>query len=178
MAIDYFTRCISLDSTNKLAVMDFLYERAVANAKCRLFARATSDCSKIIEIRGSIAPVADKYWSHSLRAILMQRALFYRESQQFVESITDFKSVLALEESSQTRKDLELVYREFRQSNRLMYSSFTLGVDAETPFDDIRRKYRQLILKFHPDKCKDGDKDANTEQTKLIIDAYQFFEEQ
>ena len=46
-----------------------------------------------------------------------------------------------------------------------------LGVSREAPLEEIKVSYRQLALKYHPDK-NPGDKQAE-EQFKLISEAYQ-----
>ena len=46
-----------------------------------------------------------------------------------------------------------------------------LGVGREAPADEIKKAYRKLALKYHPDKAK-GDKKVAEEKFKQISEAY------
>ena len=46
-----------------------------------------------------------------------------------------------------------------------------LGVGREASVDDIKKAYRKLAQKYHPDKAK-GDKKAAEEKFKQISEAY------
>ncbi|MDP8261741.1 MAG: DnaJ domain-containing protein [Candidatus Ancaeobacter aquaticus] len=43
-----------------------------------------------------------------------------------------------------------------------------LGLNEEASIEDIKRAYRQLSLKYHPDKCKEEDKVKCEETIKEI----------
>ena len=47
----------------------------------------------------------------------------------------------------------------------------TLGVGREASADEIKKAYRKLALKYHPDKAK-GDKKVAEEKFKQISEAY------
>lgn len=105
-AIDSFTKAISLDSTNKLATIKFLHKRAQIRYRYMLLAGALEDCTEIIKFRESIAPIADKY-STPLAKFLLLRARLYHKSKQYIKSIADYESALAMEPEERTHlKDL------------------------------------------------------------------------
>ena len=47
-----------------------------------------------------------------------------------------------------------------------------LGIKKTANDDDIKKAYRKLALKFHPDKAKPEDKESHEEKFKKISDAY------
>lgn len=48
-----------------------------------------------------------------------------------------------------------------------------LGVKSDCSIDDIKKAYKKLALKYHPDKCKDPTKkQENEDQFKAISEAY------
>ena len=46
-----------------------------------------------------------------------------------------------------------------------------LGLNEEAGMEDIKKAYRELILKYHPDKCKEEDKRKCEEMIKKINQA-------
>ena len=48
-----------------------------------------------------------------------------------------------------------------------------LGVDKKADDDEIKRAYRQMALKHHPDKQSEEDRDAATARFQLISEAYE-----
>jgi len=49
-----------------------------------------------------------------------------------------------------------------------------LGVDKSTPKDDLKKSYRKLAMKYHPDRNPD-DADAS-EKFKELSEAYEIFQ--
>lgn len=47
-----------------------------------------------------------------------------------------------------------------------------LGVPKESTLQQIKKKYRSLALKYHPDRVEDGKKDEAEEKFKAISEAY------
>ena len=48
-----------------------------------------------------------------------------------------------------------------------------LGVAKNSSDDEIKKKYRQLAMKFHPDRNADGDKESAELQFKEVKEAYE-----
>lgn len=67
-----------------------------------LLAGAIEDCTEIIKIRESITPIADKY-STPLAKFLLLRARLYHKSKQYIKSIADYESALAMKEQPEYR---------------------------------------------------------------------------
>ena len=57
-----------------------------------------------------------------------------------------------------------------KQSKRDYYE--VLGVDKKASLSDIKKAYRKLAIKFHPDKNK-NDRDAAVQRFKKIGEAYE-----
>lgn len=48
-----------------------------------------------------------------------------------------------------------------------------LGVSKDASFDEIKQSYRNLVLKYHPDKNPDEKKEVAEEKFKQITQAYE-----
>jgi DnaJ-class molecular chaperone len=46
-----------------------------------------------------------------------------------------------------------------------------LGLDQEASFEEIKKSFRLLSLKYHPDRCKEHDKKSCEEKFKQILQA-------
>ena len=46
-----------------------------------------------------------------------------------------------------------------------------LGLATTATFDEVKKQFRKLVLKYHPDKCK--DKKAGKKKFKEIFEAYE-----
>jgi DnaJ-class molecular chaperone len=46
-----------------------------------------------------------------------------------------------------------------------------LGLDEEASLEEIKKAFRALSLKYHPDTCKEQDKKHCEKQFKLIVQA-------
>jgi hypothetical protein len=53
-------------------------------------------------------------------------------------------------------------FRQIDNARRL------LGLDEESTLDDIKKAYRNLSLKYHPDRCKEQEKKNCQEMLKKI----------
>jgi DnaJ-class molecular chaperone len=51
-----------------------------------------------------------------------------------------------------------------------------LGLDEEASAQEIRKIFRDLVLKYHPDRCKEKDKKQNEEMIKKINHAKDIIE--
>jgi molecular chaperone DnaJ len=47
-----------------------------------------------------------------------------------------------------------------------------LGVTPETPKEEIKRAFKRIILKHHPDTKEAHEKEGHEEASKIYIDAY------
>jgi len=48
-----------------------------------------------------------------------------------------------------------------------------LGVNRDAPDDEIKKAFRKLAMKYHPDRAKDGDHKENEEKFKEAKEAYE-----
>jgi DnaJ-class molecular chaperone len=46
-----------------------------------------------------------------------------------------------------------------------------LGLDQEASLEDIRKAFHTLSLKYHPDRCREQDKQSCEERFKQIVEA-------
>lgn len=59
---------------------------------------------------------------------------------------------------------------QFEEGRKCLYE--VLGVERFSTTDDIKKAYKRMALKFHPDKSPKGEEDAYKEKFQVINDAY------
>ncbi len=75
-------------------------------------------------------------------------------------------------QSPLARKNMDGVFREGRKLTKLQVQAFkTLNLPANAPENDIRKRYAELVKRFHPDSNA-GDRGAE-EQLQEVIKAHQ-----
>jgi molecular chaperone DnaJ len=47
-----------------------------------------------------------------------------------------------------------------------------LGVTPQTPKDEVKRAFKKIIMKHHPDTKEEHEKPGHEEASKIYIDAY------
>ncbi len=60
----------------------------------------------------------------------------------------------------------EIGYEDIDQARK------TLGLEEKESIKNIKKKYRKLALKYHPDKCKSGQREECEKKIKSINQAY------
>ena len=53
-----------------------------------------------------------------------------------------------------------------------------LGIDEDASLDQIKRAFRALALKYHPDKCDPADRQKAEQKFKEIAEAYVYSSDQ
>ena len=92
------------------------------------------------------------------------------ELQKFEEAVRDYERVHKMDRSNfEFRQLLNQAKHELKKSLRKDYYKI-LGVDRNANEEEIKKAYRKLALKFHPDKNKESDAE---EKFKEIAEAYE-----
>ncbi len=97
-------------------------------------------------------------------------------------SMLAYKEELAYEEQLREEERLEEIYRKseetYRQSHSdspLLWAYEELDLKCSSPFTEVRRSYRRLAMKYHPDKYPSGSEEQSeaNERFKRIQKAYE-----
>lgn len=113
--------------------------------------------------------------------LLLLRARIFYSQLEYEASINDFQAALVNGSlpDEQLYQEMEQVYSCFEKNDKRRYSSFVLEIDESTSFTAIQVKYKQLCLKFHPDRCQNSLEKARHEvEFKRLGNAYNYILEQ
>lgn len=158
-AIDLYAQALEVDPKNKDMNSKILNNRAQAYISLKDYDNAISDCNEALRLDPSFIK-AQKI-----------RAKAHGASGNWEEAIKDYKSVA---ESNPTEKGIQEDIRraefELKKSQRKDYYK-TLGVSKDASETDIKKAYRKLAVRYHPDKNRDGEE--GDEKFKEIGEAYE-----
>lgn len=158
-AIDLYTEAVQLDATNKDMNSKILNNRAQAYISLKEHDNAINDCNEALRLDPSYVK-AQKI-----------RAKAHGASGNWEEAVRDYKAVA---ESNPTERgiqeDIRRAELELKKSQRKDYYKI-LGVSKDASEQEIKKAYRKLAVRWHPDKNKDGEE--GDEKFKEIGEAYE-----
>ena len=168
-AIELWTVCIDMDPTNKAAAKLYC-NRATANSKIKKNELAVDDATKAINL--------DPFYSKAY----MRRAdsnYSLGGEDKLKKSIEDYKKVLELQAESEDQKEIKKKIQQAevalkRAGRKDLYS--VLGVSQGADDDELRKAYRKMALKYHPDKQtgkSEEEKTAAENLFKSVNEAYE-----
>ena len=151
-AINVYNELLSLDNNNKIFNALILSNRSLCYYKKSDYFNALHDINASIKLN-------DKYWKSFQRRANINIRLKYSEQAK-----EDLRRVLELDPSnSDARKTLEGILKGER--NKGTYNLYNiLGVSQNATFEEIRKEYKKLAFKWHPDKNND------TEEKKIFAE--------
>jgi DnaJ family protein C protein 7 len=160
-AVDKYTECISLDETNKRFHAIIYTNRATALTKQNKEEEALKDLNKAIECNSKYPQAFYK------RGDLNQKL------GNFDDAIRDFHSAQELDPSKFNLEELIRKARiEAKKAKKKDYYKI-LGISKEADEQEIKKAYRKLALKYHPDRVHDPEEKEKAEKTfKDIAEAY------
>eukprot|EP00808_Paulinella_micropora_P022289 g44233.t1 len=136
--------------------------RAAARMKQRNWAEAKQDCDRCLEMN----PTYTKAWQ--------RRAQCLTEMEDFDAALRDYKQLQQLNPGDESiAEQMRHVQREQKKASRINYYKI-LGVDKHATDAEIKKKYRKLALKWHPDKNGDTEHKRQEAEAKFkqITEAY------
>ena len=158
-AIDLWSQAVAVDPKNKDVNSKILQNRAQAYINLKDYDGAINDCNEALRLDPAY-----------IKAQKM-RAKAHGAAGRWEEAVRDYKSVA---ENNPTEKgiheDIRRAELEFKKSQRKDYYK-VLGIEKDASEQDIKKAYRKMAVKYHPDKNRDGE--AGDEKFKEIGEAYE-----
>ena len=151
-AINIYNELLSLDNNNKIFNALILSNRSLCYYKMRDLFTALHDINASIKLN-------DKYWKSFQRRANINIRLKYSEQAK-----NDLRRVLELDPSNkEARKLLEDILKEERKKGtKDLYT--VLEVSQNATFEEIRKVYKKLAFKWHPDRNNE------TEEKKIFAE--------
>ena len=161
-AINEYTKLLEFDPENKNFVAIILTNRALCYKKQSKNMEALKDADEAIKNNPNY-PTA-----------YIRRALIYEEFKMFDDAKSDLSKAKELDPSN---PKIEGYINEVNQKgesarNRDYYK--ILGIDRNASADEIKKAYRKMALKYHPDRNSESEQSKKIAQRKFedVSDAY------
>lgn len=158
-AIDLWSQALAVDSKNKDMNSKLLQNRAQAHINLKEYDNAVSDCDEALRL--------DPGYSKAQK----MRAKAHGAAGNWEKALQDYKAVA---EANPTEKgiheDIRKAELELKKAQRKDYYKI-LGIEKDASEQDIKKAYRKMAVKYHPDKNRDGE--AGDEMFKEIGEAYE-----
>merc|ERR1712070_823833 len=169
-AIEYWLQAIDLDPTHVNFIRPLQLQMVEAYSKGGEHDKAIKLCEKHIEEGESLEGI----WA---LGDAQQAADQYEESvrtmQKAVEMATGEDSAFKSEENTQkARKKLKEAQVALKQSKEKNYYKI-LGIQRNAKPKEIKKAYREMALKWHPDKVAEADKEKASTMFQDISEAYE-----
>lgn len=160
-----YTTAINADLTNGRILRILYCNRAAANKELGRYKEGIEDCTKAIELDVTFAKA------------YARRARCHQHLTDFPAAIADFKSALKFDPQD---RDLLRELRaceaaQVQEAEKEKDHYYVLGIARNAVEKEIKQKYRELSLRYHPDKCVtkgELEKQEAERKFKLISEAY------
>lgn len=158
-AIELYSAALGLDPNNKDINSKVLQNRAQAYIAIKDYEHAIGDCTEALRLDPSYVKA------------MKIRAKAYAGAEKWEDAIRDYKKVAESNPSEPgIQEDIRRAELEQKKAQRKDYYKI-LGVPKDASEQDIKKAYRKLAIKYHPDKNRDGE--AGDEKFKEIGEAYE-----
>ena len=167
-AINEYTKLLEFDPENKNFIAIILTNRALCLKKQGKNMEALKDVDEAIKHNPNYATA------------YIRRALIYEEFKMFDDAKSDLSKAKELDQSN---TKIEGYMNEANQKgdqarNRDYYQ--ILGINRDASADEIKKAYRKLALKYHPDRNCESEQTKKIAQRKFedVSDAYSVLSDQ
>jgi len=161
-AIDAYTKLLELDPKNKNFNSTIYANRALCQQKLNNTMEALKDINKSISLN-------ERYWKAYVR-----RGNLYMALKMYEEARFDYQKVKDSEpDNKEVIKLLEEAKKEEKKAKKRDYYQI-LGLGKDTSQDEIRKAYKKLALKWHPDRNNTSEEQKKIAEKTFrdINDAY------
>jgi len=151
-AINVYNELLSLDNNNKFFNALILSNRSLCYYKIKDMFNALHDINASIKLN-------NKYWKSYQRRANINIRLKYSEQAK-----DDLRKVLELDPNNREARSLleDILKEERKKGAKDLY--MILGVSRNSTIDEIRKEFKKLVLKWHPDKHNE------TEEKKIFAE--------
>ena len=151
-AINVYNELLSLDNNNKFFNALILSNRSLCYYKIKDMFNALHDINASIKLN-------NKYWKSYQRRANINIRLKYSEQAK-----DDLRKVLELDPNNREARTLleDILKEERKKGSKDLY--MILGVNRNSSIDEIRKEFKKLVIKWHPDKHNE------TEEKKIFAE--------
>jgi len=151
-AINVYNELLSLDNNNKFFNALILSNRSLCYYKIKDMFNALHDINASIKLN-------NKYWKSYQRRANINIRLKYSEQAK-----DDLRKVLELDPNNREARSLldDILKEERKKGTKDLY--MILGVSRNSTIDEIRKEFKKLVIKWHPDKHNE------TEEKKIFAE--------
>ena len=164
-SIDYYSRAIAVDPTNEKTLRILYCNRAAAYKEIGRYKEGAEDCTAALKL--------DNQFSKAYA----RRARCREHMGDYFSAIKDYKQAIKYDpyekELYKELRNAEQLYKNENEREKDYY--FILQITKHANDKEIKLKYRELSLKWHPDKCTHMDEDEKNhaeKKFKAINQAY------
>jgi tetratricopeptide (TPR) repeat protein len=164
-AAEVYSHAISAAQGNGQILRILYCNRAAANKEIGKYREGIEDCTKAIQI-DTLFPKA-----------YARRARCHLQLKDFISAIRDFQIAIQYDPSDhdlvRELKNAQIMQQKEADNEKDFY--YVLGVHRTSTASEIKAKFKELSLKWHPDKCvtMDAEQRAEAERKfKVIMEAH------
>ena len=161
-ALDEYNKLLDFDPENKNFMSIILTNKALCQKKLGNNMEALKDVDKAIELNPNYSTA------------YIRRALIYEEFKMFDDAKADLSKAKELDPSNSKIDGYMNEANQKAESARNRDYYKILGINRNATADEIKKAYRKMALKYHPDRNSESEESKKIAQRKFqeISDAY------